>query len=338
MQKFLRYKVDHLLFWIATIAFHVYTRADVISQAGFLQFLGEVVIRNGLLAIIIYLNLLFLIPRFAHKGKWVSYGFLVLAEFLFYVLVKNAHDVYLSSITPDGTEVNFLQNTFYNLSIAIFYMAFALALYLSREWFVQQELIRRIEIEKINTELEYLKAQLNPHFLFNSLNTIFFQIDRNNTRARDSLAMFSDMLRYQLYECNGQEITVEKELSYIRNYVDLQRLRLDDKYWISYIDHNVSECKIAPLLLIPFIENAFKHVSHFPKDNEIRIDLWRDEKALRMVVFNTYDSAYAGHSNGHGIGLKNVQRRLALLYPDQHSLEFQRNANSYQVNLEIKIR
>ena len=96
------------------------------------------------------------------------------------------------------------------------------------------ELIRKIELEKLNTELEYLKAQINPHFLFNSLNTVFFQIDKQNTAARETLSKFSDMLRYQLYECNGKEIAIEKEIQYLKNYVELQRLRKDEHHDIQF--------------------------------------------------------------------------------------------------------
>jgi LytS/YehU family sensor histidine kinase len=254
------------------------------------------------------------------------------------VAVKNLHDVYLHGyVLGKGEYLDFFHNTFYNFSIALFYMTFSIALQLSREWFVQQDLIRKIELEKVNTELEYLKAQINPHFVFNSINTIFFQIDRNNLKARETLTSFSEMLRYQLYECNGREITVEKEISYLKSYVDLQRHRLDDNYWVSFAHDEVTDFKIAPLLLIPFVENAFKYVSNLPKDNEIRIDLWKKGNALRMMVFNTCDPESLTKSNGHGIGLKNVKRRLELLYPERHTLELQHRPGSFQVNLEITI-
>ena len=338
MQQILKYKGDHLLFWITTIGFHIYTRQYLVKEVGLIQFFGEVLFRNGLLACIIYLNLSVLIPRFARKGKRGRYSVLLLLSFVLYVLSKNVHDVYLyGHVLGLAPFLDFFHNTFYNFSIALFYMAFSVALFLSREWFIQQDVIRKIELEKLNVELDYLKAQINPHFLFNSINTIFFQIDRQNNQARETLSSFSEMLRYQLYECNGHEVSIDKEISYLKNYVDLQRQRLDDNYWISFTENNISNLSIAPLLLIPFVENAFKHVSHLPRDNEIRIDLWRKGKALRMLVFNTCDSEHMAKSNGHGIGLKNVQRRLELLYPGRHSLEFQNNAGFFQVNLEIQI-
>jgi LytS/YehU family sensor histidine kinase len=337
MERFLKWGGDHVLFWIATVSFHLYTRLDLIERVGFGQFAGEVVIRNALLAVIIYVNLLLLIPRFARRKKWGAYTFLLVLSFLFYVLAKNAHDVYLYRHIMGDLNFGFYQNTFYNFSIAFFYMTFGVALHLSREWFVQQQLLRKIKLEKLNAELEYLKAQINPHFLFNSINTIFFQIDRQNSIARDALSSFSDMLRYQLYECNGHEIPVEKEIAYLKNYVNLQRHRWDDNYQISFSEDNISDFSIAPLLLIPFVENAFKHVSHFPQGNEIRIDLCRSGNAFRMSVFNTCQADYVTKTNGGGIGLKNVQRRLELLYPGKHNLEFLSAPGSFQVNLEITI-
>src|SRR5690606_22905121 len=120
-------------------------------------------------------------------------------------------------------------------------------------------LIRKMELEKVNAELEYLKAQVNPHFLFNSINTIYFQIDRHNELARNSLSGFSDMLRYQLYECNGTEIGIEKEIRYLKNYVSLQRMRKDENYLIFFEEHgDLTGFNVPPLLLIPFVENAFK--------------------------------------------------------------------------------
>src|SRR5690606_23409504 len=103
--------------------------------------------------------------------------------------------------------------------------AFTLALELSKRWYQQQLLLHKIQNEKLEAELQYLKAQLNPHFLFNCINSIFFQINKENAAARESLQQFSDLLRYQLYECNGEQILIEKEMMYLKSYVDLQRLR-----------------------------------------------------------------------------------------------------------------
>jgi LytS/YehU family sensor histidine kinase len=145
------------------------------------------------------------------------------------------------------------------------------------------------------------------------------------------------MLRYQLYECNGKEIAIEKEILYLKNYVSLQRMRKDESYTISFVvDANVKDCAIAPLMLIPFVENAFKHVSHHPQKNEVRIRIGKRSDKINLSVFNTREKK-AGADNHKGIGLKNVQRRLELLYKDRHELVIDDCTDSYSVDLTLSI-
>jgi two-component system, LytTR family, sensor kinase len=338
MDRFWKYKLDHVIFWVTTVCFHMFTRFHLIAKVGFVQFAGEVFLRNALLAVVIYTNIAVLIPRLVKRKNRVLYIVSLLLCIAAYVAIKNAHDVFLYGYSMgDEKHTQFFYNTFYNLSIAVFYIAFSIALQLSREWYSQREVIRKIEIEKLNTELEYLKAQINPHFLFNSINTIYFQIDKNNTSARDTLSAFSEMLRYQLYECNGKEIPVEKEVTYLRNYVDIQRLRKDENYEITFSCRDMQGFSIAPLLLIPFIENAFKHVSHHSAGNTIRIELFRTGDTFRMKVFNTRDSYQRSPGQNGGIGLRNVRRRLELLYNGRHTLNIAASAHSFEVDLEIKL-
>jgi len=337
MDRFFKYKLDHLFFWTVTILFHAYTRIHLIEQAGYAQFTLEIFLRNAMLALPIYLNLRWLWPSFLNQGKYFLYGILLLASLAVYVGIKNAHDVYLyGNILDQPDQRNFFNHSLYNFSIVLFYLSFSIALQLSKEWYFQRQLLQRIEIEKLNTELEYLKAQLNPHFLFNSLNTVFFQIDKSNETARETLSKFSDMLRYQLYECNGNEVPVAKEIAYVKNYVDLQRLRSNENYFIEFsCADNMNGYTIAPLILIPFVENAFKHISHFPDaPNEVKIQLGLNEQSFQMRVLNTVNKVN-GKPFG-GIGLKNVQRRLALLYPNHHRLSMTEENGVFEVNLELK--
>src|SRR5690242_3497998 len=126
-----------------------------------------------------------------------------------------------------------------------------------------QRKIADLAKEKAEAELNFLKSQINPHFLFNSLNSVYFLIDKNNPDARQALHKFSDMLRYQLYEMNGDKVPVEKEIEYLKDYIDLQKLRKDENYAVTFNSSpDVRGFSIEPLLLIPFVENAFKHISH----------------------------------------------------------------------------
>jgi two-component system, LytTR family, sensor kinase len=338
MERFWRYKIDHLIFWSATVGFHMFTRADLIAKAGFFEFFLEIVIRNGLLAMAIYTNLLVLIPRFIYRKRFFSYAFLLLVITFCYALTKNIHDVHLFGyvLNQPGRD-SFFSNTFYNLSIALFYITFSVALQLSREWYGQRELIRKIEIEKLNTELAYLKAQINPHFLFNSINTIYFQIDKRNAMARDTLSTFSEMLRYQLYECNGHHVPIEREVQYLKNYIDLQRLRKDENYRISFnCENSIKGFSIAPLVLICLVENAFKHVSHNSGVNEITVTLEKNGANFLMTVFNTCDRK-APPAESSGIGLKNVRRRLELLYPGKHALRIEAGDSTFTAELTLTV-
>lgn len=339
MNRFWKYRLDHLIFWLATILFHMFTRVDLIRQAGFGHFSFEILIRNGLLAVTIYTNLFVLIPAFVYRKKFLTYSISLAVLLVAYAFGKNIHDVHLyGDILRQPGRQDFFYNTFYNLSIAFFYVAFSIALQLSREWYNQRELIRKIEVEKLNTELAYLKAQINPHFLFNSINTIYFQIDKKNAEARHTLSRFSEMLRYQLYECNGHEVAIEKEVEYLNNYIQLQRLRKDENYEIGFsCSSEIKGFTIAPLLLICFIENAFKHISHHPVANVISVELARNEEQFRMKVYNTCDQREENIAQGAGIGLRNVKRRLELLYPERHSLKIDGSNNNFTVDLTLTI-
>jgi two-component system LytT family sensor kinase len=335
MSRFFSYRLDHIVFWTLTVLFHGYTRLPWINKAGLNQFVLELIIRNGLLACAIYLTILVAIPKL-NSGKQTAGILGILAALIIYVLGKNAHDVYFYGyVVGDPERQHFFYNTFYNLSIVIFYLAFATTLYLSKLWYLQREKMRQIEMEKLNTELEYLRAQINPHFLFNSINTIYFQIDKQNAAARETLEKFSEMLRYQLYECTSETIAIEKEIQYLQNYVALQKLRLSSRHLVELkADETLKEFFIPPLVLIPFVENAFKHVSHFTdKPNEISIRLIKLNNALEFSAINTTELITKNEPGG--IGLKNVTRRLDLLYGDRYKLEIKPQAEIFSVTLQI---
>lgn len=338
MSRFFSYRLDHIIFWTFTVFFHGYTRLPWINKAGINQFMLELIIRNGLLACAIYLTILVAIPKLT-TGKQTAGILGILAALIIYVLGKNAHDVYFYGYVVGDTErQHFFYNTFYNLSIITFYLAFATTLYLSKQWYLQREKMRQIEMEKLNTELEYLRAQINPHFLFNAINTIYFQIDKQNHEARETLEKFSDMLRYQLYECAGNEIAIEKEVQYLKSYIALQQLRLNQNYEVTLdFASDLKGFVIPPLLLLPFIENAFKHVSHFTdKKNEIQIVISRTATTL-VARFSNTKEPNAAKDNPGGIGLKNSKRRFDLLYGTQHELVIENNSKHFSVTLEIPI-
>jgi hypothetical protein len=339
MDRFWKYKLDHVLFWLLTVGFHAYTHSYLIAKAGPGQFLLEIVVRDGLLALVIYGHGYILIPDLFRQKRYFAYAAGTGVLLGFYVLCKNLHDSYLfGQVTSIAGKPGVKEGSYYNFSIVLFYFTFSIALQLSKEWYFQTRLLRKIELERLNTELDYLKSQINPHFLFNSINTVYFQIDKSNTLARESLARFSDMLRYQLYECNGKEVPVEKEIAYLGNYIELQKLRKGESHTVEFsVSPHLGRFALAPLMLIVFVENAFKHVSHHRTEaNVIRVSLSRSGSIFEARVFNTRGGSATAEQEG-GIGLKNVKRRLELLYPGRHDLSVTEKPGSFDVTLKLKI-
>ena len=201
--------------------------------------------------------------------------------------------------------------------------------------------VELLEKERVKNELDYLKAQINPHALFNSLNTIYGHIDKSNQAARNILLQFSELLRYQLYDCAAEKVSVEKEMEYVKNYVAFQRLRKDEKLVVS-LDIGIIQpgLKIAPLLLVVLIENAFKFTSNFSdKENKILIKIFTKDNDLYCSIFNTKELQQACATNAsNGIGIANLKRRLELLHPEKYKLTTNIGNEFYETNLILDLK
>jgi two-component system LytT family sensor kinase len=223
-------------------------------------------------------------------------------------------------------------------------MTLAMSIKLTKNWIQSKRREQALEKEKLETELKFLKSQFNPHFLFNTINSIFVLIDKNPRMASESLAKFSDILRYQLYECNEQQIPLDQELNYLENFIELQKLRQDHGNVSLSMNTDLphtGNLVIAPFILVPFIENAFKHVSKSrERKNWIRMHLSLHHDDLHLTIDNStsglhsHSSAFIPHS---GIGLKNVKRRLDLLYAEKYSLTTDHDMDTFRVVLKIKL-
>lgn len=225
------------------------------------------------------------------------------------------------------------------LNISLWVLAVTLARMLMERMQTQQQL-ELLEKERIKHELDYLKAQINPHSLFNSLNTIYGHIDKHNQVARNILLQFSGLLRYQLYDCAAEKVSLAKEIAYLQNYVAFQRLRKDEKLIVTFEIGVIEEgLMIAPLLLTVLVENAFKFVSNFShKENRITIDIHTCGTILYSSIVNTRElqsAATAGHSNG--IGIANLRRRLELLYNARYELKADSDYDWYETSLTINL-
>jgi LytS/YehU family sensor histidine kinase len=199
----------------------------------------------------------------------------------------------------------------------------------------------RLEREKLEAEVKFLKAQINPHTLFNGINSIYHLIDKDKDKAKEILVRFSDLLRYQIYDCSDDKISLSHEIQFLENYFDLEKIRkgADVEIEFDYNIHETGNLKIAPLLLIPFVENAFKYVSnHDKKDlNFIKSKIIITGQELHFYIENSVEDTEKNDLKNSGIGLQNVKQRLQLIYPDKHELKISNFNNVFSVLLKIEL-
>jgi two-component system, LytTR family, sensor kinase len=288
-----------------------------------------------------YFNVLYTIPRFLYRRKFIPFTALLVGGIIAGALLRVPLAAYLN-------RTHFLQGQpqpgiyvlFSNSLLNIFIWTICLvAAKLIADRIRFQRYIADMEKEKARTELDFLKAQFNPHFLFNSINSIYGHIDKKNASARTMLLTFSDMLRYQLYDCNTERIGIDKELAYIRNYIALQRTRKEENLVVRlHIGDNIKGFTIAPLLFIAFIENCFKYVSDNDAcENRVEISFTRTGDLLTFKAFNTKEHRYMRPVDHKGIGIANVKRRLELLYPGKYDLAIEDLDQSYETTLNIPL-
>lgn len=202
----------------------------------------------------------------------------------------------------------------------------------------QQKLEKDSKQESLLSELSYLKAQVNPHFLFNTINSVYVLIKIDPDKAAEMLIKLSDLLRSQLYDFSGEKITIEEEISYLENYIELEKLRRAHRVAVNIEKiGDLSGFSLPPLMMIPFLENCFKHLSsNTDKPNIVHLSIERKPPFLHVVFENTFDVQSEPKKEG-GIGLTNVKRRLALLFPNQHQLSIKEENGYFKVNLQLNL-
>ncbi|HTJ52078.1 MAG TPA: two-component regulator propeller domain-containing protein [Cyclobacteriaceae bacterium] len=200
----------------------------------------------------------------------------------------------------------------------------------------KQQSMKSIQLE---SELNFLKSQVNPHFLFNTLNNIYALCQVNSKNAAPMVGKISEMMRYMIYDCNADLVPLQKEIEYLQNYIDLNQLKSNRKLNASmHIEGNTEGLKIAPLLLINFLENSFKHGDiNLNGDGFIRTELIVNNLELFLTIENSFRETHPSSNNQKGIGLENVKHRLSLLYPKRHSLRINKNNRIFEIELKLQL-
>lgn len=287
-------------------------------------------------AVIFYTNYSLLVPYFLLKKKILPYLFCVVILLLIsYLIIFNVFgfEFYDSRNLLDKRPSKFIINIFFNSLIII--IGTIIRLY--EQWIENDMINKEIEVKKNKTELESLKNQLNPHFLFNSLNSIYSLSTKKSNDTPEAVIMLSELMRYMLYKANDKKVFLKDELQYIENYIKLQHIRIAKNKNVKInIKGVISTQKISPLLFISYIENAFKYGTDFNGNTEIEINISVKDNELQFKCVNIIGNRSKDEESS-GIGMQNTKNRLELLYPDKHWLTTIEKDNKFMVDLKLKI-
>jgi len=333
----------HLLVWIAYAVFY-YLFALIYNQASLGRVATQFVLLSWTDIVAAYITVYYLIPRFLLQKHYLKYFVYFLGIALLLIFSQRAilgYYVY-PQFYPDRTSpfVFFKFNYLYTF-LSIYVMAFIFSsVKLFEYWLVNQKQNQELKTKKVESELKFLKAQIHPHFLFNTLNNLYALTLDKSDAAPEVVVKLSELMNYMLYECNVPFIPLEKEIKYLNNYLDLEKIRYKkDLNAKIETEGKVDNKYISPLLLLPFVENAFKHGLSKNNDPWIQIKLGVKNGNLNFFVKNNKPKTIEEDREGYteGIGLKNVKRRLDLLYDKNYTLDILEEDQTFTINLELKL-
>ena len=281
----------------------------------------------------------FVLKKYYSAGKYATLFFSVVILITIFIVMRYLLEEVLFSVVFGFSNypknVNLVYYALDNLYYAVVYIVLGALVFLLDHQINAQKKEASLKQESVTAQLAFLRSQVSPHFLFNSLNNIYSLSYQKSDKAPDAILKLSELTRYMLYE-KQDYISIEKEWDYILNFISLQQLRYDLPLSMEISFNNRHpKAQIAPYLMIPFVENAFKHGKVQDKEYPLKISLDSNEKEIIFVVKNKI-SAQQKDKDG-GIGLENVQRRLALLYPGTHHLTINRSADDFEICLTIKL-
>jgi two-component system LytT family sensor kinase len=288
---------------------------------------------------VFYVNSLWIFPAFFKKRRYWLYLLILLT--LLIVLSQVFYKVdglIIKKLPPAASPEHFSPIIPYIriFSLLIFVFVVSLVFSLFRKVQVQDVTEKQLSKEKMNTEIQLLKAQINPHFIFNSMNNIYSLAYEKSDQTPDAVLKLSDMLRYVYYDCNRDEVSLSAEVKYIQNYIAFQQMKSPHEQAIMLELTGIDESfRIAPMLFIPFVENSFKYSKiEDIQDANVKIKLTTQENNLCFIISNTHPEN--GQSSGSGMGIENVRNRLALTYPGKYELEIKDQKNTFEVIMKIE--
>ncbi|MCQ0111798.1 Histidine kinase [Zhouia amylolytica] len=331
----------HLYFWIAYFLFNVVRWGSYFDDYWY-SFKSNLV-EFPLHILVVYFNIYFLIPRFILKKKYLEYAIL-------FVICLGAHYVIRSGlnfwlVTEDiWPEAEGGQRPFgFNHIVAVvvgelYVVGLTSAIKFFADYIYERNKNQQLRELQYQTELKYLKSQIQPHFYFNTLNNLYALTLKKSSLASDVVLKLSEIMQYIIYDANKKKVDLIQEINYIDNYVELEKIRFGNLVDINIgISGDIDNIKVAPLIFLPFIENAFKHGLRNTNGMTLDIDFERLDGQLLFKCKNTFN-ANARSNNLNGIGVKNVERRLDILYGNKHKLDIFDKDDTYEVLLQVPIK
>lgn len=340
--------VWHILFWLFYIIF--YTFQYGLFQMDLLNTFLSCLISLPVIILAVYFNIYFLIPKFLLTKKYKLFFLLLIVSAISFTLLLRL-DTYFVIIptlysgefltryyTVGFFRISYLFSHFISIYMVVMGAAFIKLLI---QWYSSRQQNQLLASEKMETELKFLKSQIHPHFLFNTLNNLYALTLKKSDKAPETVLKLSELLDFMLYDCNASKINLSKELQLVKNYIDLEKLRYDIALSVQFVvKGEPSKVEIAPLLILPLVENCFKHgVSEQTNNSWIKISLDVNGNNILLVTENSKLNETQEDIGGYkeGIGLENVIRRLQLLYPDSHKIEILNEENFHSVKLELVV-
>lgn len=294
-----------------------------------------------------YFTIYYLVPKFIFKRKYLAFIALLVISIYVMVVLKFLLTYFLIgyNVWPEGPETHSLtlNYTIVMMLGELYVITFAASFKFIMDWLRETGRVARLEREQLETELRFLRAQISPHFFFNTLNNIYSLSLEKSDKTPETIIKLSDLMRYVLYETGGMDQSLKKEFDFIKNYLDLEKIRYNDNLELNFkVVGDPKGKKIAPMLLVQFIENAFKHGASMSLGKvQIDIDARIEEESLYFSIGNTkpQNQNLPTTKKKGGIGLSNVEKRLKLRYgEDEHRLDIMDLGDRYVVNLMLKLR
>jgi len=306
------------------------------------------------LILIFYLNYILLIPQFLNKSRFLLFGLSILVLIFIsfaasYLLQSKASliiELKASNFPPphEGYEIlasNMLKGKAAVAMIACFlFLAISTSIKVTEQWYSNEKERKEMENQKLSAELSLLKQQINPHFFFNTLNSLYSLARQKSDKTPEAIIKLSELMRYIIYESDKEFVPLRKELDYISNYVQLQRLRIKDEVQVIFAtEGEFNEIMIEPMMLLPFIENAFKHGIDYSQVSKISINVSVSASKLSLVVENpSIKKQQFTIEESSGKGLMNSRKRLELLYPNRHELKISDANERFRVELTLNLK